>query len=292
MIDDKNVWMTTALSSTVVGRFAPSPTGDLHLGNLRTAISAHLRATTGGGEFVIRIEDLDLVNSSRQKALRQLMDLGAVAVTTSRPVIYQSERFEIYREYLKILNQSGHTYECFCSRREIAEAAAAPHGLPRRYPGTCRFLTRSMRQEKSLHRPPALRLLAEKGENLDSEVDDIVLVRNDGVPAYNLAVVVDDELQGITQVVRGDDLAHVTPSQKYLQQLLGFSTPEYVHLPLMIGPDGERLSKRHGAVTLGDCLRLGFSANAVRAALLRSLEVGTNGWGQSSSLSQWLKLLL
>lgn len=103
---------------------------------------------------------------------------------------------------------------------------------------------------------------------------------------------IDDELQGVTQIVRGEDLIHVTPSQNYLQKILGFRTPQYVHLPLMIGPDGARLSKRHGDVTLADCLKLGFSAKAVRDALLRSLEVGTNGWSESSSLSQWLKSLL
>jgi len=122
------------------------------------------------------------------------------------------------------------------------------------------------------------RLRSNPGAGTASLIDDIVLVRNDGVPAYNLAVVVDDELQGVTQVVRGDDLAHVTPSQMYLQRLLGFRTPEYVHLPLMVGPDGQRLSKRHGDVSLGDCLRLGFSAHAVRTALLRSLDEGSNGW--------------
>lgn len=284
--------MSGAYRGRAVGRFAPSPTGDLHLGNLRTAIAAHARVTDSGGEFVIRVEDLDLVNSSREKALRQLVDLGAVGVTTTRPVVYQSERFEIYRHYLQILTLSGRTYECFCTRREIAEASVAPHGAVGRYPGTCRTLTSATRREKETHRPPALRLLTGKDGDPVSDVDDIVLVRNDGVPAYNLAVVVDDELQDVTQVVRGDDLAHVTPSQNYLQQVLGFRTPEYVHLPLMIGPDGDRLSKRHGDATLSDCLRLGFSAVAVRAALLLSLEVGTNGWNQSSSLSQWLKSLL
>ena len=123
-------------------------------------------------------------------------------------------------------------------------------------------------------------------------VNDIVLVRNDGVPAYNLAVVVDDELQGITQVVRGADLESITPSQRYLQRLLRFRELDYVHLPLVLGPDGHRLAKRHGDVSLLDCHRLGFSSVDVRQALLRSIEVGSHGWGPSSNLGEWLKSLL
>ena len=238
------------------------------------------------------MEDLDRSNSSRERAFRQLLDLGAVGVLSDLPVVFQSDRFGIYQEFLSILVGAGNTYECFCTRREIAEAVTAPHGPAGRYPGTCRELSKDEQDERRRLRPPAIRLRTQRGMGIDPEVDDIVLVRNDGVPAYNLAVVVDDELQGVTQVVRGDDLESITPSQMYLQRLLGFRTPEYVHLPLMVGPDGHRLSKRHGDVTLGDCLRLGFSPRAVRIALLRSLIEGTNGWDESSSLEQWLKSLL
>lgn len=274
------------------GRFAPSPTGVLHLGNLRTAVAARHLAQQSGRGFVIRMEDLDRSTSSVSFALRQLLDLAAMGVSSDLPVIHQSDRFDLYRAMLDLLVKRDLTYQCFCSRREIQLAASAPHAVAQRYPGTCRALSAVEVKRRTTERPAAIRLRADHGEADQSQVDDIVLVRNDGVPAYNLAVVVDDELQGVTQVVRGDDLAHVTPSQNYLQRLLGFRTPEYVHLPLMVGPDGERLSKRHGDVTLSDCLRLGFSALAVREALLRSLEVGTNGWDRSSSLSQWLKSLL
>lgn len=277
--------------ATRVGRFAPSPTGDLHLGNLRTALVA--RELVGiGGRLVIRMEDLDRVTSSPDAALGQLRDLGEVGVVSDAPVIFQSERFAVYRHYLGVLEEQGLVYKCFCTRKEIQQAASAPHGKAPLYPGTCRHLSDSERTRRSRERPAALRLRVDRISPGNSLIDDIVLVRNDGVPAYNLAVVIDDELQGVTQVVRGDDLLHVTPSQNHLQVLLGFRTPEYVHLPLIVGPDGQRLSKRHGDVTLKDCTELGFSAAEVRRALLRSLVLGTNGWDESSNLSQWLKSLL
>ena len=240
---------------------------------------------------MIRMEDLDLSNSSAASADRQLRDLDALGISSDVEVVFQSDRFAMYREVVDELSERGLTYPCFCSRKEIQNALSAPHGLSASYPGSCRGLSDRQRRERAEVRPAAIRLRANDIARNDG-VDDIVLVRNDGVPAYNLAVVVDDHLQGVTQVVRGEDLEHVTPSQKYLQSLLGYEHPEYVHLPLMVGPDGERLAKRHGDVTLGDCLRLGFSADAVRRALLRSLEVGSNGWAPSSSLSEWLKSLL
>jgi len=275
------------------GRFAPSPTGRLHLGNLRTALVAHRFAREHArGRFVIRIEDLDPRTSSKFFAAELLVDLETLGVVSDGPVLFQGERFGIYRSLVRQLSTVGATYECFCSRKEVREAATAPHGNMVTYPGTCRYLTAVQANEKRSTRQPAIRLRVESGLRTKGQVDDVVLVRNDGVPAYNLAVVVDDELQGVTQVVRGNDLAHVTASQTYLQRLLNFRTPEYVHIPLMVGPDGRRLSKRHGDVTLGDCFSLGFSADAVRAALLRSFDLGTNGWQESSSLTQWLESLL
>lgn len=279
------------MSSLTVGRFAPSPTGDLHLGNIRTAIAA--REIAGkGGHFIVRMEDLDRLTSRREWAARQLEDLAAVGVFSNSSIVYQSERFELYQTELARLHQRDLTYECYCTRKEIQQATTAPHGELPRYPGTCRELSERERRMRAVGRPAAIRLRASREMSDRGHVDDIVLVRNDGVPAYNLAVVVDDELQGVTQVVRGDDLLHVTPSQIYLQKLLGFRTPDYVHLPLVVGPDGQRLSKRHGGVTLSNCMALGFTASEVRSALLRSLEVGSHGWAPSSSLSEWLKSLL
>jgi glutamyl-tRNA synthetase len=255
------------------GRFAPSPTGDLHLGNLRTAVAAHRMAQNSRlGGFVIRMENLDSMTASNEWALRQLIDLAAIGVRPTEKVIYQSQRFDLYETHLSFLTSRGLTYECYCTRKEIREAASAPHGEFLRYPGTCRDLDTKTRAVKRRDRPPALRLRVDDVTRSEDVVDDIVLRRNDGVPAYNLAVVVDDALQGVTQVVRGIDLEPVTPSQVYLQQLLGFPTPEYVHIGLVVGPDRERLAKRHGSVTLADWLAAGRSAASLREALLRTLD--------------------
>jgi glutamyl-tRNA synthetase len=256
-----------------IGRFAPSPTGTLHLGNLRTAVAVRSFAgAEAGGRILIRMEDLDRVTARRDLALGQLVDLAAVGIRTSDEVVYQSDRFPLYDEFLLKLESTGLTYPCFCTRKEIREAAQAPHGEVLMYPGTCRSLSDDERRTWAASRPPAIRLRVDDVTRAAGLVDDIVLRRNDGVPAYNLAVVVDDELQGVTQVVRGIDLEPVTPSQQYLQKLLGFRSLEYVHVGLVVGPDGRRLAKRHGAVTLADWLATGRSAGDLRRALLRTLE--------------------
>ncbi len=264
------------------GRFAPSPTGDLHLGNLRTALIGYLWARESDGEFLIRMEDLDQMTSSRALGERQLADLAAIGVESDIPVIWQSDRFDIYKSIINELRERGLTYECFCSRREIREAAAAPHGpLPDgAYPGTCADLTTAERSERAMERPAAIRLRTDRsvvaihdtlyGE-FSAQVDDVVLLRNDGTPAYNLAVVVDDALQGVTQICRGDDLLSSTPRQVYLQRLLGYPTPEYLHVPLVLGNDGERLSKRNGALSLRDLNEQGRPAESVRELLLASI---------------------
>jgi glutamyl-tRNA synthetase len=268
----------------VRGRFAPSPTGALHLGNLRTALVAWLSALHAGGQVVVRMEDLDPVTSSREHAARQLGDLAALGLHPTGEVVFQSERFELYRAAIARLDELGLVYRCYCTRREIREAAAAPHGehLPDgAYPGTCRTLSAARRAELEREgRPSALRLRTDGQAHLvddrlagrfEGVVDDVVLQRNDGVPAYNLAVVVDDELQGITEVVRGDDLLSSTPRQMHLQQLLGLRTPTYAHVPLVVGPDGARLAKRHGAATLAELSERGIAPAQVLALLGASL---------------------
>ncbi len=267
----------------VTGRFAPSPSGDLHLGNLRTAIAAHESARAVGGRFLVRFEDLDRVTSSRETAARQLRDLAEVGVTWDEEPVYQSERFVLHEAALDDLVGRDLVYPCFCSRREVREAAAAPHDAMVRYPGTCRGLGPSERRRRAAKRPPALRLRT-GGETVgftdlmlgrvEGIVDDIVLRRNDGVPSYHLAVVVDDAAQGVTEVVRGDDLAPVTPSQIHLQGLLGLPVPRYRHVPLMRGPDGERLAKRHGAVTLADLRAAGTDT----APIIASLRADVGAW--------------
>lgn len=267
------------------GRFAPSPTGSLHVGNLRTALVAWVAARAAGGDFVVRIEDLDRANSSAENELSQLSDLRAMGLDFPSDVVRQSERFTIYEAAIERLTARGLTYPCFCTRREIRDAASAPHGdLPEgAYPGTCRDLSSAeLRSRVDSGRPPAIRLRT-TGERyrftdsivgeVEGGIDDVVLRRNDGVPAYNLAVVIDDAWQHVDQVVRGDDLLLSTPRQIHLQKLLDLPHPSYAHVPLVVGADGERLAKRHGAVTLADLSRAGESAAEVRHELLTSL-----GW--------------
>lgn len=265
------------------GRFAPSPTGVLHVGNLRTALVAYLGAVSAGGDFVVRIEDLDRANSTVDHERSQIRDLQELELVFDEPVVRQSDRFAVYDAVVADLTERGLTYECFCSRREIREAASAPHdSLPDgAYPGTCRDLSVDERAERRTNgRTPAIRLRT-NGEEYDVDdlvvgrfrgaIDDVVLRRNDGVPAYNLAVVVDDAWQKVTQVVRGEDLLSSTPRQIHLQHLLGYPTPEYAHVPLVVGADGERLAKRHGAVTIADLQNRGESITDVRDEILASL---------------------
>ena len=269
------------------GRFAPSPTGDLHVGNLRTALAAWGSATSSGGDFLVRWEDLDRHNSSAGHAEGQLRDLASIGIESCETPVFQSERFALYHSVVDDLTAQGLTYECFCSRKDIREAAEAPHGGVVRYPGTCRTPAGRERMRGNTDRLPALRLRGGETHetftdlvhgNVTGVVDDIVLRRNDGIPAYNLAVVVDDAAQEVTQVVRGDDLLGVTPSQVHLQRLLGYATPVYAHVPLVVGADGERLSKRHGAVTLADLAAQGVTAAQVREVLWESLGQRGDTW--------------
>lgn len=284
------------------GRFAPSPTGVLHVGNLRTAIVANIGARAAGGDFVVRIEDLDRANSTVEHEQSQIHDLRALGMEFDPAIIRQSERFAVYDEVIADLTARGLTYECFCSRREIREAASAPNGaLPDgAYPGTCRDLSAAEKRERvRAGRPPAIRLRtnAESYELVDAirgvyrgTVDDVVLRRNDGVPAYNVAVVVDDAWQDVTHVVRGDDLLSSTPRQIHLQQLLGHASPEYAHVPLVLGADGERLAKRHGAVTLADLTALGESVEVVRDELLTSLGLPTGPLDEVARRFDWSQI--
>jgi glutamyl-tRNA synthetase len=276
------------------GRFAPSPSGDLHVGNLRTALLAWLFARSSGRGFLVRMEDLDRVRPGA--AERQLADLAAIGLTWDGPVVRQSERTAFYDEAIGALTARGLTYECFCTRREIREAASAPHpdpAFPQRpgadgaYPGTCRGLTDAqVAQRRAQGRPSALRLRAEVGtwtvhDELAGEfsgaVDDLVLRRNDGVAAYNLAVVVDDAAQGIDQVVRGDDLLTSAPRQAHLAWLLRLPTAQYAHVPLALNEHRQRLAKRDGAVTLPDLAAAGLQPAGVLGLLAVSLGLADPG---------------
>lgn len=254
---------------------------------MRTALVAWLAARSTDRAFIVRMEDLDRVTSSLDHERRQLADLAAIGLEWDGDVVRQSDRFERYRAGIEHLRAAGYVYECFCTRseirREIEAAATAPHVhlADGAYPGTCRDLTRAERAERvASGRTPALRLRTD-GQTIAIDdrvagryagaVDDVVLARADGVPAYNLAVVVDDIAQGVTQVVRGDDLLSSTPRQVLLYQLLGAAPPEYWHVPMVLGADGSRLAKRHGAVTLEDLAEVGIAVGPVVDALVRSL---------------------
>ena len=278
-----------AASGTAVGRFAPTPSGDLHVGNLRTAMLAWLFARSAGSGFVMRIDDLDPVTARDEVAAAQLADLRALGIEWDGPVVHQRDRTGAHGEAIAELVGRGLTYSCYCSRREIREASAAPHGEAPdgAYPGTCRDLSPAEQDARAAEgRPPALRLRAD-GEvvtvvdrlrgPVSARVDDLVLRRGDGVPAYNLAVVVDDAAQGVGEVVRGDDLLLSTPRQVHLARVLGLPEVAYAHVPLVLAPSGARLAKRDGAVTLGDRRRLGESSDVVRSCLATSLGLAEAG---------------
>ncbi len=275
------------------GRFAPSPSGDLHLGNLRTALLAWLFARSTGRRFAVRMEDLDRVQPGA--ATRQLADLAAIGLDWDGPVLNQSTRTASYDDAIAALTKRGLTYECFCTRREIREAASAPHpdpAFPSRltadgsYPGTCRNLTAAEIAERHrVGRPAALRLRAGVSSwtvqddllgPFTGRVDDVVLRRNDGVCAYNLAVVVDDAATGIDQVVRGDDLLTSAPRQAYLGSLLGVPAVRYVHVPLALNAARQRLAKRDGAVTLAELAATGRGPGAVLTMIAASLNLAAD----------------
>jgi glutamyl-tRNA synthetase len=250
-----------------------------------------LFARSAGARFLVRVEDLDRSRVRPGLEEAQLLDLRVLGLDWDGPIVRQSERMELYEETIARLEADGLLYPCYCTRAEIRAAASAPHGISvsDRYPGTCRDLTEAGRAEREASgRPPALRVRSGDSRmafedrllgNFEEVVDDFVVRRNDGTPAYQLAVVVDDAAQGIGEVVRGADLADSTPRQILLARLLGLPEPTYAHVPLVLGPDGRRLAKRHGAVTLSD---QDEGPNEVRAWMARTL--GLAGVGEMPSL--------
>ena len=244
-----------------VGRFAPTPSGRLHLGNLMCAMLAWLSARSKGGEIVLRIEDLDAARCPfmGENTKYLLDDLAWLGLDFDGEVLWQSQRTAVYDEYFDKLEREGLLYPCYCSRAEL-HAASAPHltdGVPL-YDRKC--LYRAERgEEPPAGRRPAYRLRVpdrdvrfadglqgEYAENLERECSDFVVRRSDGVYAYQLAVVVDDALSGVNEVVRGRDLLSSTPRQQYIRQLFGFDHPAYYHIPLLVDAEGRRLSKREG----------------------------------------------
>ena len=248
------------------GRFAPSPTGPLHAGSLVAALASWLDARANNGTWLVRIEDVDTPRCVPGADRLILSQLAACGLHPDEPPAWQSQRGALYQAALDRLAQLGKTYPCGCTRSDIALAlAAAGRHKPRHgelvYPGTCRHglkgkpprATRvlSCREDESdMHIEWSDRRLAAQRQNLTQEVGDFVLHRADGLWSYQLAVVVDDADQCITDVVRGEDLADNTPRQLHLQRLLGLPTPRYLHAPLVLGENGEKLSKQNGARSL------------------------------------------
>lgn len=244
-----------------IGRFAPSPSGRMHLGNVFSALLAWLSVRSQDGKMILRMEDLDPDRCRTEYAVQLIDDLGWLGLDWDEEQSWQSERSTVYAEMFQKLGDR--VYPCYCSRGEL-HAASAPHASDGRvlYAGTCRSLTQAQRKEKT--KTPAWRLMvpdAEYGfcdglqgnywENLAKECGDFIIRRADGIYAYQLAVVTDDAAGTVTEVVRGRDLLSSTPRQIYLQELLGFSTPAYFHVPLLVDESGRRLSKRDGDLDLG-----------------------------------------
>ena len=241
----------------VVGRFAPSPTGPLHFGSLVAAVGSYCLARQVGGRWLVRIEDLDTPRVVPGAADHILRTLESCGMTWDGPVLYQSRRTDRYQAALEQLQRADLIFACGCSRKEVL--ASAPHVGEEGpiYPGTCRTGLGEGRRPRSLRiRVPQDQVCFIDGvfgsqeQRLESVVGDFVLRRADGLFAYQLAVVVDDAESGVNQVVRGSDLLTSTPRQVFLQASLGYPYPEYVHLPLALGPDDEKVSKRHGALAV------------------------------------------
>ena len=246
------------------GRFAPSPTGRIHLGNARSALLGWLQARAAGGRFLLRIEDLDRARCKPAFLEELYRDLAWLGLDWDEPPLVQSQRDDVYREALERLERAGRVYPCFCTRAEIFRAASAPHGPGDegpRYPGTCASLSSQERALRARTRPPALRFRPAPGEwcfedgvqgrscqDVEAAVGDFVVRRNDGVASYQLAVVVDDAASGITDVLRGDDLLSSTPRQLQLYTSLERTPPRFWHVTLVLGEDGKRLAKREGEI--------------------------------------------
>ncbi len=287
----------------VIGRYAPSPTGPLHLGNLRTALIAWLQARLNGGRFILRMEDLDQPRVKPGCAAQVLADLHWLGldwdegpdVGGPNASYDQSQRLTCYEEAFQRLRREGRLFPCYCSRKDIAQAASAPHrdGMGPVYPGTCRGRVLHARSAEALRingRRPSWRyrvsskvirfedcIVGSFAQNLAEEVGDFVLHRADGLFAYQLAVVVDDALMGITDVVRGEDLLDSTPRQLELFEALGFPAPRFWHVPLVCDERGQRLAKRDGSDSVTSFRERGITSASLVGSMAASLGLAPRG---------------
>jgi glutamyl-Q tRNA(Asp) synthetase len=272
--------------SHVTGRFAPSPTGPLHLGSLVAAAASWLFARRAGGRWLVRIEDLDTPRVVAGSADEILRALERYALTWDGEVVYQSRRIPLYDDALQQLRARRRVFDCACSRADLAEDAI--------YPGTCRDGIPAGRAPRAVRFRGNDQVIAFddllRGRN-EGVVDDFIMKRADGIFAYQLAVVVDDAAQNVTQVVRGADLLDSTPRQIALQQAVGYSTPEYAHVPLVLAPDGTKLGKREGALPLEllDEKRVGESLRDALAYLAIDVEPSTPREMLAAALTQMLR---
>ena len=244
--------------SPVIGRFAPTPSGRLHLGNLLCCLLAYLSARSQGGTFLLRIEDLDVPRCPRRLSQQCIEDLQFLGFDWDEEPLYQSERTEIYQRYFDELSRMGHIYPCFCTRAQLHTAIAPNLGDHEPvYSRACANLTQAEIAQRQLVRSPAMRMRVpdaiisfEDGhfgaisENLEQASGDYIIRRSDGLFGYQLAVVIDDALSGVSEIVRGRDILFSTPRQIHLQRTLSFDTPRYAHIPLLMDANGRRLAKR------------------------------------------------
>jgi glutamyl-Q tRNA(Asp) synthetase len=271
----------------IVSRFAPSPTGRLHLGHAYSAIVGHERASGSGGSFLLRIEDLDPTRCRPEFVDGIFEDLRWLGLDWAEPVLVQSQRSPVYRQALSDLREQGLVYACFCTRADIAAALEAPHGpAGAHYPGTCRH--REDDPQRRSQQPHSWRLDAAKAlaiagppdwteadgkrhRSAVADLDDVILARKDAPAAYHLACVADDAASGVTMVVRGADLRASTPIQRLLQTVLGLPEPTYLHHPLVAHADGRRLAKRDLAPTLAAMREGGVDGRDLARQLLAGL---------------------
>ena len=284
-----------------VGRLAPSPTGALHLGNVRTFMIAWLSARSRGGRVIMRMEDLDHPKDRPGAAEGAVEDLRWLGFDWDEEYV-QSRRKAFYRDALETLKSKCLVYPCVCSRRDVESAQSAPHaGEQLHYPGTCRGRFSSWAEALAFcGRPPCWRFRVEKGgrvgfedmfagryeQNIAEKLGDFPLARDEGGAGYTLAAVVDDAAMGVTEVVRGDDLLAATPAQILVQRALGLPTPQYCHVPLVVGPDGRRLAKRHGDTRIAR-----YRESGVRPGAILGMLAASCGWaapGEEVSLADLL----
>lgn len=289
--------IVSGVGSPYVGRLAPSPTGALHLGNVRTFMVAWLRARSQGGRLVMRMEDLDHPKDKPGAAAQAIEDLRWLGFDWDEQFV-QSERTALYRAALEKLGDR--VYPCVCSRRDVEAAQSAPHaGEQLFYPGTCRGRFANWREAAKV-RPPCWRFRVPADEvvsfedvlegpfrqNVSAALGDFPISRDEFGAGYTLAVVVDDAAMGVSEVVRGDDLKPATPAQILLQRALGLPTPAYLHVPLVVGADGRRLAKRHGDTRVSAYRERGVAPERILGFL-----AGSCGWaapGESVSLRDLL----